>query len=54
MLANHGAAGDSTTVLDSGVALYRKNKSQIFPEFLVDDFNPKKIKQIHKDRKGSR
>ena len=35
-------------------SLYRNNKSQIFPEFLVDDFNLKKIKQIHKDRKGSR
>ena len=35
-------------------SLYRKSKSQIFPEFLVDDFNSKKIKQIHKDRNGSR
>ena len=25
-------------------SLYRKSKSQIFPEFLVDDFNPKKNK----------
>ena len=25
-------------------SFYRKSKNQIFPEFLVDNFNPKKIK----------
>ena len=35
-------------------SVYRKSKSKIFPEFLVDDFNPKKIKQIREDKNGSR
>ena len=42
------------TICSNSDSLFRKSKSQIFPEFLFDDFNPKKIKQIHKDKNGSR